>query len=173
MGNMRWAGWGREQRGAPWNGGPHKPRKWGGHKRGPTGPSGMRLFQRGLFARPRGLSFHGFRNLAGLSLPQHTLGKGKREGKNEKKKHRLEWGILSHLKREGRWGWQCRFYTVTSGGEAAGHEEQRWQGPATATAHAPHAPGGGHAICHPDARDCAAQTRKRQARCRVPKSPLH
>lgn len=73
-------------------GGPQEPRKrcgvrGGVHKRGPTGPHGMRPFHRGPFARPQGLSFHGFRNLAGA--PQNMLfarGRGNGKGKREKRR---------------------------------------------------------------------------------------
>lgn len=49
------------------------------HKQGATGPCGMCLFQRGLFARSTRIMFRGFRNLVGRPPQKNNLCKGKRK----------------------------------------------------------------------------------------------
>lgn len=51
------------------------------HKQGATGPCGMCLFQRGLFARSTRIMFRGFRNLVGRPPPKQSLQREEEKGK--------------------------------------------------------------------------------------------
>lgn len=56
------------------------------HKQGATGPCGMCLFQRGLFARSTRIMFRGFRNLVGRPPPKTIFAKGRGKGKEKRGK---------------------------------------------------------------------------------------